>query len=249
MATRSHPAGRTAKRLGLLLMVLGVLAGIGSGIFIVAGIGASVVDTITAPVFTAPFQTSLELKHHRYQLLQQTGTQRGGGGLAITNYGSVTLTPADVRVLGPAGDLLASRQASGSDTIDRSGVVFTGAVDFDAPSAGLYQISVNGPPGSQLIIAEDVAASVGSVAGWFAGLGLGGLAFVAGFIVLLVGFSQQRRAAPGEPVLFGQPAYAQAPYAQTPYGQPQYRPPPAGWYPDPQRAGQLRYWDGSRWQQ
>ena len=60
---------------------------------------------------------------------------------------------------------------------------------------------------------------------------------------------------PGYQQPYAQQPFTQQPYAQQPYAAPtpqQQAPqpqagPPAGWYPDPGRAGGQRYWDGTRW--
>jgi hypothetical protein len=93
---------------------------------------------------------------------------------------------------------------------------------------------------------------------------------LVGLVVLIIGLvrrSSSRRlavqpgyAAPGgyAAPTYGQPAYGQPTYGQPPYGAPTYGAPaagppvapalpPAGWYPDAERPGGMRYWDGRAW--
>lgn len=217
MADSTRPAGRSLKRTGLILMIVGALVGVASVIAIVAGIGRSVIDGFTGPVYTAPASTQVLLKHRKYLLLEQVGSGRSGG--LNTAGGSTAITAQDLRVAGPDGSDLPTAQTGSNYTISRDNDVFASAVSFDVPAAGNYQVTVAGPASSRFILAPDVASSVRSVAGWFAGAGLGAAAFVVGFIMLLVGFGQQRSG----PL------------------------PPAGWYPDPGDPSRGRYWDGSGW--
>lgn len=235
MTTQPRP-GRSLKRLGMILMAAGVLVGALSLVFVIRGFGGPIIDAVSSPVYSPPFQTSARLGHHHYVLLQQTGTGFGGGN------GGVTLGVDDVQVRDPSGNPVPVESSSGNYTVSRNGAQFTSAVTFQASIAGDYQITIQTSDSSGVILARDVDAS--GLVPWFGGLGVGGLAFVLGFILLLVGFSQQRRAV-------ADPYGGQLPFAGQPYGGPaQWQPqlPPPGWYADPQYAGRSRYWDGYRWQ-
>ena len=67
---------------------------------------------------------------------------------------------------------------------------------------------------------------MGSVLGWFALTGLGGIVLFVGVVLLIVGSVRRGRA---------RNAFAYA------------APPSPGWHPDPWGAARWRYWDGYRW--
>ena len=69
----------------------------------------------------------------------------------------------------------------------------------------------------------------GSVA-WIALLGLSGIVFFVGVVLLVVGLVRKGPT----PVAARQPAVATVAT-------------PAGWYPDPQGLAALRWWDGQAW--
>ncbi|MDQ2958586.1 MAG: DUF2510 domain-containing protein [Actinomycetota bacterium] len=253
MTTQPRP-GRSLKRLGLILMAAGVLVGGLSLVFVIRGFGGPIIDAVSSPVYSPPFQTSARLGHHRYVLLQQTGTGSFGGG----NLGGVTLGVDDVQVRDPSGNPVPVESSSGNYTVDRNDAQFTSAVTFQASIAGNYQLSIQTSDPAGVILARDVNAR--GLVPWFAGLGVGALVFVLGFILLLIGFSQQRRTVAdpyggqlpfagqqfaGQPY-GGQPLAGQQPYGGSGQWQPQL--PPPGWYADPHYAGRSRYWDGYRWQ-
>jgi hypothetical protein len=211
--------GRRLRRAGVLAMVLGALCAVVAAVPIVPAFFGTVLDDLSSPVYTAPFDASVTLKAGTYQLLE-------------SEDGSALVGPGEVRVVDPTGTGLTSvRRSSGSYRIARGSEQFVDVVQFTASRAGNYQIYVAFPPNARMIIGRDPGDAFGRVAGWFVFGGIGLLVTVLGFVVLLIGLSRKPR-----PILgyYGQPA-------------PQQLPPP-GWYPDPGRPTAWRYWDGYRWQ-
>jgi len=234
MSSPPAPAapGRRLKLVGVLLMVLGAVCAASAAVPIVPAFSGTVLDALSSPVYTAPFDATVTLKPGSYQLLE-------------SEDGSSLVGPAEVRVLDPTGTALTSvRRSSGAYRITRGGEQFVDVLRFTASRAGSYQIYVAFPPNARMIIGRDPGDAFGRVAGWFALGGIGLLVVLLGFILLLIGFgggrSSRRR-----PVLvyYGQPQ----PYPSQPmYGRPPL--PAPGWYPDPAGSGGWRYWDGYRWQ-
>ena len=124
-----------------------------------------------------------------------------------------------------------------TQTITRGGNVFTGAVQFDTPAAGMYEVDVL-VPGSEVVVGRSLGSALGGPARWLGGVAAGGFLVLLGIVLVVVGLAQRRR--PAEVPAYGSPA-AVAPPPPAPAG------PPAGWYPDPAQPGRLRYWDGRGW--
>jgi hypothetical protein len=211
-------AGRRLKQAAVLIMVLGAICAGVAAVPIVPAFTSTVVDDLSSPVYTAPFDASITLKAGTYQLLE-------------SEDGSSLVSPAEVRVVDPTGATLTNvRRSAGNYRVSRGSEQFVDVLRFTTSRPGGYQIYVAFPPNARLIIGRDPGDAFDRVAGWFALGGIGLLAVVLGFVLLLVGFSRKPRPTL---VYFGQPA-------------PQL--PPPGWYPDPGRPQAWRYWDGYRWQ-
>ncbi|MFL6160729.1 MAG: DUF2510 domain-containing protein [Jatrophihabitantaceae bacterium] len=217
-----RPSGRRLKLGGFGLMVLGVLAIVAAGVPIVHAFSSTVVDELSSPVYTAPFDTPVTLKRGKYLLME-------------SQDGSAQLHPAELRVVDSTGTVLTDvRQSSGSYSMTRNGERFVGEVEFTASQTGRYQIYVAFPPNARLMLARDPVDAFARVGPWFALGGGGALLGLLGFVLLLLGFGQNRsQRRPPVLVYYGQ----QTPASSAP-----------GWYPDPHRPGGWRYWDGYRWQ-
>jgi len=214
--------GRRLKLVGMLLMVLGVAIAALAAAPIVRTLSDSFVDALTGPVYTAPFDEFVQLDRGKYLLLE-------------SETSSAQVSPDSVRVADLAGGTLSSlRQSSGNNTVDRDGERFVDVIEFTAAHSGRYRIDVIYPPQARLIVGRDPVDAFGSVANWFAVGGIGAVTLLLGFTLLLLGFSRGRPAARAPVLVY--------------YGQQPWAPPPPGWYPDPQRPGGWRYWDGYRWQ-
>jgi hypothetical protein len=154
-----------------------------------------------------PGTVDLELSAGTHMVYEQTGT----------------LSTEAVRVTSADGDVLFAGAPRTNETITQGAVSYTGAVSFEVPASGHYQVAVSTSVG-RVLVERTLADTLGATWGWMVGAVLGGLMGVAGLIVMIVRATRRRR----------QPALA-------------YGSPPAAWYPDPEGLSRLRYWDGGSW--
>jgi hypothetical protein len=193
----------------------------------IAGI-VPIVRAVTNPIpFDAPGQVRVHLGKGTYMVYEDKGASSIGS--AFSSDDSVTITPADVTVSGADGTNLEVRdRGTIRETLTRGGDRFLGAVQFTTPASGDYAVSVQEQDTTPrpVLIARPFTTIIRSVLGWFALSGVGGLAFGAGVVLLIVGSVRRSR-------MRNTFAYAAVP--------------PAGWYPDPWDSGRSRYWDGNRW--
>ncbi|HEY5173105.1 MAG TPA: DUF2510 domain-containing protein [Acidimicrobiia bacterium] len=226
MSTAATPDARRSPgpslRVAISLMVVGAALAIPT---FIAGI-VPVVRAVTNPIrFDAPGQAVVHLGKGTYMVYEDKGASSIGS--AFSTDDSVTITPADVTVSGADGTSIQVRdRGTIRETLTRDGDRFVGAVRFTTPASGDYAVTVHDTTARPVLIARPLSNIVGSVLGWFALTGVGGLAFGVGVVLLIVGSVRRSRM---------RNAFA---YATLP---------PAGWYPDPGDAGRSRYWDGYRW--
>lgn len=229
--TRSAEPG-PGLRLSLGLLVLGAAIGIASAVAIVVPL----VGTFTSSEYSTPIHLSLNLKHARYTVYERSGSRSGLG----IQPGRVTIDPSQVTVTAPDGRPVFVFQPGTVETITRDSTVYTGAVQFDAPTTGNYDIRLTTQFPTSVLITRSLGDAIRSVLVWIGTGAIGGVLLVAGLVMLIVGVTRRGRARRATQVGWGQPAwgqpqqYAPSQYPPPPYPPPQYAPPPPP--PPPQVA-------------
>ena len=220
--------------LGISLAVLGV--GIAIAVASFVAILVPLVGTFTSRQYLAPIDLSLQLRHSHYTIYEYTG-QRSG---VVTHAGAVTLDPSEVSVTAPDGEPVEVFRDETVETTLRGSSVYTGALVFDAPASGTYDVKVEPPLSTSVVIVRSIGDAISSVAVWFGTGALGAILVVLGIVMLVIGSSRRGRARHAPPPGWGQPAWGQPGWGQPAWGQPawgqQWGQPPPGQppgYPPP----------------
>jgi hypothetical protein len=258
--TAPRPKGRGAIITGVVLLVVGIVLGV-VGIVGVVSSMSGLISGFGAPQVT-PVTISRVLEGGTTYAVYETptaGSRSGGDG----SVGSVT--SSDVTVTDPSGQPVAvagpglmtqtyTNNARTFDAVAMFTATTTGVTAFTRALGWVSLIGLGALAGLVGLITlivglvrrsssrRAVATPSHATPVQVSGTGYPGDAATA-----------QPYAAPTPtptptPTPAGQPALAEPP-AQPPVPQPVAPPalPPAAWYPDPERPGGQRYWDGAAW--
>jgi hypothetical protein len=229
---------RPGPGLGMSLVVMGV--GLVISIISVVVIVVPVFSSFTSPVCTVPGPCEVHLRDARYIVYQRTGTRAIFGS---SQSGPVErISPALVTVRAPDGSLVPVTYTSKNETITRGSAEYTSSLEFDAPTRGLYQLSVlrdpANPTTTTVIVARSITDALHGVLAWFGVGALGGLIMVVGLVMLIVGATRRGRAKRAQ-YGYGPPQqWGPSPQQWGPPQQQQWGPPPQRWTPPPQQQQQ-----------
>ena len=209
------------------LMALGAVIGIASVIAIVVPL----VGTFTSAEYPVPTVSPLHLhlRHARYTVYERTGSRSAFG----IRPGVITIDSTQVSVRGPAGEPVYVFPDRDTETITRGSAVYTGAVQFDVPTTGDYDVRISPRRATSVVIARSLTDAVRSVLVWFGTAAIGGILLVAGLVMLIVGATRRGRARRALQTGYGQLGWGQGWGTPPQYGPPpQYGAPP-GYAPPP----------------
>jgi hypothetical protein len=228
-------------RLGTSLLVTG--AGLLIGIVAVVAIVIPLVGSFTSPVYPAPGNIRVHLKHAKYTVYQRTGT-RSGLRSSTLDPPAVALEPGSVSVTAPDGLSIPVLDDPDTETLTRGSAIYSGTLVFEPPVAGEYDLAFNNPVPTNVVVARSLGDAIRSVAGWFGVGALGGAVMVTGVVMWIVGATRRGRARramyPGWGPPTGPPGYGPGPPQWGPpptqppgYPPPGYPPSPPPGYPPP----------------
>lgn len=182
-------------RVGWLLLGVGLACGISAAFMLVSSVGSAFNDSFLRHPCATPCSEALDLDAGHYLVFEQIGRSTRIGPLSSTTQGPATITPADVVVTSPTDRALEITEPSSYQTIGRNGTVYGGAISFDVPEAGRYQVSVEAPGETRVLVAPGLGQTFLKALPGVAVAVLGFVAGITGVVVLIVAWIRRRDAA------------------------------------------------------
>jgi hypothetical protein len=103
------------------------------------------------------------------------------------------LRPEDVTVVSDSGTAVPVRARGVSETIENNSGRYRSVAGFTTPAAGSYTVTVQGTPGTSVIILATLFGALGTVVASVVVGVAGGLGILLGVVLVVVGFIRGRR--------------------------------------------------------
>ena len=117
-------------RVAIPTLVLGIVLAI-SG---VVALGVQFWDLINGPKYAIPGTIELQLDTGTHTVFERTGSRDRVGSVPVNRFNTVTLDRTQLEVIGPDGDSVRVRNASGNETINVNSEHFVSALEFEPPA-------------------------------------------------------------------------------------------------------------------
>jgi hypothetical protein len=162
---------------------------VGFVLFFVVG----VVGILNSTVYETPVHLSLRCHVGDYLVYQDTATSSSGPAIGIAPSGLLTITPDQVKVVGPDGNRVPTWAGDGAETITKDSATYNSAVGFHATVAGTYSVTVESARPTSVIIAPSLGNQVVHAAPWLILSGAGILVAVVGLVLLIITSNRRSR--------------------------------------------------------
>ena len=125
--------GRVVRRFGWPRRILAIVVVLSFALAAFAWVRvlSSVVGAVTESPQATPGLTERTFSPGRYGVFERTGTSTGAGGITFTENQLPRLRPGDVTITGPTGAVVPTRFMDANESINQSGHLYTGVVEFD----------------------------------------------------------------------------------------------------------------------
>lgn len=181
-------------RSGWLLVGIGLVCGIVAALMLVRSVGPAFNDVLLRSPCATPCSEVLDLDAGHYLVFEEVGRSTSVGPFSSTTEEPMTIAPADVVVTSPTGRILDVAQPGSSQTIDRNGAIYGGAVSFQVPEAGRYRVVVDAPRATRILVAPGLGQTFLRA---LPGIGVASLGFavgLTGLVLLIVAWIRRRNA-------------------------------------------------------
>jgi hypothetical protein len=179
-------------RLGWLFFGSGLAAGAVAAFILVGSVGSAVNDVFFRDPCATPCTEVRNLDKGQYLVFEQTGRSRSIGPLSTTTQGPATITPGLVTVTSETGQTLDVVEPGTSQTIDRNGDIYRGAVSFHVSEPGRYRVSIDAPRETRILVAPGLGRTFLKALPGLVVAGLGFVSGMAGLVVLIIAWTRQR---------------------------------------------------------
>jgi hypothetical protein len=217
-----------------LMTSLAVIAiGMVTAAVAVIAIAIPLVGTFTSPSYAVPGDLSLHLHHARYTVYQHSGS-RSTFGSVTSDPSTVRIDPSALSIKGSDGSTVAVFADPNSETLTRGSDVYSGALVFNVPADGTYDLTFANPTSTTVVVARSLSDALHGALKWFGVGAFGGMLVVAGVVLLIVGATRRGRAKRAWYGPWGAPPAWGWPPPPPPWGPgppPPPGPPPGPWVP------------------
>jgi hypothetical protein len=182
---------RPVSRLALALIVLSALVGAGATVMI----AREFLGSVNRPSFAVPGTATVDLERDgTWAVYERTGTHTQAGPVSITNNIGARHRVADITVTGPDGSAVTVDPLMGSETITRdNGAIFSAVAEFKAPAAGRYEVTIEGDPEGEAIVAPELSQQFLHIVPWILAAIAAGLVLLGACIGLVVSLVRRNR--------------------------------------------------------
>jgi hypothetical protein len=189
MTAASHHAPGPSLLLAIVVIAAGVI-----GAATCVGLAVDrFVGMLDGPTATTPGSFTWSLGQGTWLISQRTGSSASAGPVSFTKDNARTLSPSEIGVKGPGGEVLPVSQVEG-ETVTKGSTIYTGVAEFSAHIRGDYSVTFS-TPGRDVVLLTPSLGQMGlNELGFVAGGAASGLVALIGAVLLIVGMVRRRNA-------------------------------------------------------